>query len=784
MTKILKIFITFMLAMFIGIVNVFAYEAGDIIKFGSYPYYKDGTEKPIEWQILEKFADGTALVVSKYALDNVRYNETRTDVTWETSSIRKWLNNDFYNKAFRNLNKNLIIESYVVNKDNAEYGTKGGNNTYDKMFLLSIEEAEKYFSYNNARKAYPTPYANLQTKDITTCPWWLRSPGSNQRGAAIVNDGGYVNSDGYYVPNDFVAVRVAFKINLKNLKSTQTDGGSPAAMKSGGKTQGMSAAESKFSKPPRLSVANISFNDDSNAKVLMADGKGIISFTVINSQVGGTAYNLKANIGLENARRGITENISFLSTKEIGNIPPGKSVKVDIPITGGENLASGTAAFTISFAEANGFEPEAKTIQIQTVKLDPPDIQLAEFGLDDTEGELSFGNGNGIVEPGESIVLNLALLNDGNGATKDTKITFESGDQNIFFIDNTQFSKGNIQPGAKTNIKTAFSINRRYKGNEVLPITMKITDERKRFSKTIPLNIALKRSYPKTEVITVAGNYKKPQKIKAQADGIKNIPDAKTQNKHGVAVIIGVRNYENKVPPVLFALNDAQTMRDYAVKALGYSPDNIIYVQDPTKGQMEEIFGTDKTHKGKLFNYLKPGKSDVFIYYAGHGAPDQDTRAAYFVPKDANPDYIKIGGYAMETLYTNLAKLPARKITVVTDACFSGQTGEGKMIIKNASPLAVSAKMPGGNTKINVFNASRDREMASWYTEKQHSLFTYYFLLGLSGEADSNKDKTITAGEMSDYLQENVPGIARRLYNREQNPVFSGNSSAPIAEYK
>ena len=312
----------------------------------------------------------------------------------------------------------------------------------------------------------------------------------------------------------------------------------------------------------------------------------------------------------------------------------------------GENLAGGTAAFTITFSEANGFEPDSKTIKIQTVKTDPPDVQLAEFGLDDTEGELSFGNGNGIVEPGESIVLNLALLNNGDGITKDTKITFESGDSEIHFIDNTQFSKGNIQPGGKVSLNTAFSISRRYKGSSTLPIKMKITDERKRFSKEIPLNIALKRSYPKTEIINIASNYKKPQKIKTQTDPLNNIPDAKTQNKYGVAVIIGVRNYENKVPPVLFAINNAQTVRDYAIKALGYNPDNIIYVENPTKGQMEEIFGTDKTHKGRLFNYIKPDRSDVLVYYAGHGAPDQGTKTAFFVPKDANPDYIKIGGYS------------------------------------------------------------------------------------------------------------------------------------------
>ena len=200
---------------------------GDIIEFGSYPYYASRREKAIKWQILEKYDDGTALVISKYALDNVKYNETYTNVTWETSSIRKWLNNDFYNKAFRNADKSLIKESYVVNKDNAEYNTKGGNYTYDKMFLLSIEEAEKYFSRDKKRKLWPTPYARSRNSkegnlyiSISyggSCWWWLRSPGYNQNYAASVTYDGDVYSYGTNVNYDGYAVRVAFKINLKNL---------------------------------------------------------------------------------------------------------------------------------------------------------------------------------------------------------------------------------------------------------------------------------------------------------------------------------------------------------------------------------------------------------------------------------------------------------------------------------------------------------------------------------------------------------------------------------------
>ncbi|MBO4556675.1 MAG: hypothetical protein J5706_07935, partial [Elusimicrobiales bacterium] len=203
------------------------YSVGDIIKFGSYQYYENGGEKAIEWQILEKYKDGTALVISKYALDNVKYNETDTDVTWETSTIRKWLNNDFYNKAFRNADKNLIVQSYLENKNNSDYRTKGGNNTRDKMFLLSIDEAKKYFSVDKERRLYPTPYtkgSNSKNGKLWTkaeyggsCWWWLRSPGDDQDHAAYVDDGGGVDSCGDNVNNDNGAVRVALKINLKNL---------------------------------------------------------------------------------------------------------------------------------------------------------------------------------------------------------------------------------------------------------------------------------------------------------------------------------------------------------------------------------------------------------------------------------------------------------------------------------------------------------------------------------------------------------------------------------------
>ena len=169
--------------------------------------------------------NGDALVISDYALDNVKYNKRNRAITWEESSIRKWLNKTFINKAFTAEQKSKIIESLIENKDNPIGNTKGGNATNDKLFLLSIEEVSKYFSNDKERIAYPTPYAKskesvngnlLVSSDYGSCWWWLRSPGFSQSHAANVLIRGDVHSNGNDVFFSDLAVRVALWLDLRN----------------------------------------------------------------------------------------------------------------------------------------------------------------------------------------------------------------------------------------------------------------------------------------------------------------------------------------------------------------------------------------------------------------------------------------------------------------------------------------------------------------------------------------------------------------------------------------
>ena len=200
-------------------------KVGDTYTFGAYEQDNSTSngKEAIEWTVLDK--DGMSLLlISKQALDCQQYNTSYTDVTWESCSLRKWMNGTFLNKAF-NAEEQAQIQNTTVSADkNPEYNTNPGNATTDKVFLLSINEVEKYFNSDEARKCAPTAYAKAQgayTSDsyktasgAATCWWWLRSPGNYQNYAASVNSDGSVYYSGYYVNNAYDAVRPALWINL------------------------------------------------------------------------------------------------------------------------------------------------------------------------------------------------------------------------------------------------------------------------------------------------------------------------------------------------------------------------------------------------------------------------------------------------------------------------------------------------------------------------------------------------------------------------------------------
>ena len=186
-------------------------SVGDIITFGRYEQDNNiiNGKEDIEWIVLAK-ADNRILIISKYALDCRPYNNNEwVDVTWGSCTLRTWLNDFFYNDAFNSVEKVQIRQTKLKND--------GGNDTEDRVFLLSISEAERYFDSDNARMCAPTDYAIAR---VIACggwthgQWWLRSRGSFPEAyAALVSSTGIV-FESASVDSDTVCIRPAMWINL------------------------------------------------------------------------------------------------------------------------------------------------------------------------------------------------------------------------------------------------------------------------------------------------------------------------------------------------------------------------------------------------------------------------------------------------------------------------------------------------------------------------------------------------------------------------------------------
>ena len=251
----------------------------------------------------------------------------------------------------------------------------------------------------------------------------------------------------------------------------------------------------------------------------------------------------------------------------------------------------------------------------------------------------------------------------------------------------------------------------------------------------------------------------------------------------GVAVIVGNKTYQGRIPAVEYAHNDAEAIRRYVIDVLGFDRDNIIDLRDATQAQMQATFGNRETHKGKLWRYLDPkGGSDIVVFYSGHGVPGQNDKRRYLLPTDADPDQAEINGYPVDLLYRNLDKLKARSKTVLLDACFSGDSPKG-MLIRLASPVFIQAKAPKVAENMTVLTAASGSQLASWDETARHGLFTEHLLRGLYGEADKDKNGAVSLGEVKAFLDTSMTRAARRTFGREQSATAIGKTARVLSTF-
>ena len=229
----------------------------DNVFFGNYFQSNRTTKDPVKWRVLSN-AGGQLFLLSDQNLEVFQYHTERENVTWETSTIRSWLNgydasantggsngidytgDNFLDTAFSADEQAAIAVTRVVNEPNTDYDTDGGNDTTDRIFLLSIREAyysPTYFPRGTSAVSTNTAYVaagGKLGKGMNPAGaadwWWLRSPGFYNTDAAFIEwEDGTPNTDGQRVNYDRMAVRPAFNLKLSSVLFTSAaDGGKPA----------------------------------------------------------------------------------------------------------------------------------------------------------------------------------------------------------------------------------------------------------------------------------------------------------------------------------------------------------------------------------------------------------------------------------------------------------------------------------------------------------------------------------------------------------------------------
>lgn len=255
-----------------------------------------------------------------------------------------------------------------------------------------------------------------------------------------------------------------------------------------------------------------------------------------------------------------------------------------------------------------------------------------------------------------------------------------------------------------------------------------------------------------------------PKKEEKKSDVDINIPINQLSQKNTFVLIIANENY-HEVSNVSNALNDGSVFEEYCIKTLGIPQGNIKHISDATlngiKRQVNWLTQVMEVYKGE---------ASIIFYYAGHGIPDESSRASYLLPVDGYGSDVTTG-YSLEKLYKELGASPAKSVLVLLDACFSGTNRDGSMLA-SARGVAIKAKQNEPKGKMIVLTAAQGDETAYPYKEKGHGLFTYFLLKKLQ----ESKGNT-TLGELADYITTEVGKTSIVINGKSQTPSASVSPS-------
>ena len=252
-----------------------------------------------------------------------------------------------------------------------------------------------------------------------------------------------------------------------------------------------------------------------------------------------------------------------------------------------------------------------------------------------------------------------------------------------------------------------------------------------------------------------------------------NLSEIKTRNvyRDAVAIIIGVQGYK-RLAKADFADKDASKFAEYAHRALSIPKEKIRLLTESDADQAALL----KTFRNWLPLNVNKGKTEVFVFYSGHGLPSNDGKSLYLLPHGVDQDLLDETAIDQKKIIAAIQSTQPKSVMMFIDSCYSGQSRNGTQLLVGAKPITLKNSDISYPLEFTVFTASAADQISSSSPELQHGIFSFYLMKGMEGNADMDRDGKITFGEMQKYLLENVQRQAMIL-NRKQEPQFIGDAN-------
>ena len=247
--------------------------------------------------------------------------------------------------------------------------------------------------------------------------------------------------------------------------------------------------------------------------------------------------------------------------------------------------------------------------------------------------------------------------------------------------------------------------------------------------------------------------------------------------RDAVAIIIGIQSYKS-LPPARFANADAQLFTEYAQVALGIRAEKIRLLTDSDADEIE----ITRAFRSWLLRNVTRGKTDVYVFYSGHGLPSDDGKSLYLLPHNADREFIDKTAINQQELVRMTEATGAKSVTIFMDSCYSGQSRGGDALMVNARPIKMKSSGADYPSTFTVLTASAPDQISWSSDELGHGIFSYYLMKGIEGNADLNKDGKITAGEMQEHLTDTVGRQAMGMNHKQQPQLFGDSNKVLVGE--